>query len=345
MSTLEPTRYWREFVIWSLLFVAAYVFWRWVAGYLMPFLLAGVLASLVLPVVERLERMGIRRVWAVIMAPGSVLSSLSVLTGAVLLLVTAELVQITHRLPRYLHARPLGLQRAIGKWSQLRGQFGLGQGSIHQEIHDLYRMLGTVVKSVGHLLVMLPEFALMMIVAVVAAFFILRDYERISPWLRRLSPPAVRSRIKPFTSLIAGGLWGYVRAELALVSLTGLATAGGLLVIGAPYAVLVGLLAGLLDLVPFMGPTILLVPWAAGAGATGHWALALHLLLVLLAVAIIRQLSEPRLVGQGTGLHPLVVLFSLYMGIRIFGGAGVIVGPVTAVMLNAVRRARREGRG
>lgn len=340
MRTLESAHYWREFFVWSLLLVAAYVFWRWVAGYFMPFLLAGVLASLVLPVVERLQQMGIGRIWAALLALGGVLSSLVVLTGAVLLLVTAELVQITHRLPSYLHSRPLGLARAFEQWNQLRGQFGLGQGSVNQELHDIYRMLGTVLKTVAHLLVVLPELALMMVVAVVAAFFILRDYERISPWFRRLSPPAVRSRMRPFTSLIAGGLWGYVRAELALVSLTGLATAGGLLIIGAPYAVLIGLLAGLLDLVPFMGPTILLVPWAAGAGATGHWMLALHLMLVLLAVAIIRQLSEPRLVGQGTGLHPLVVLFSLYMGIRVLGGSGVIVGPVTAVMLNAVRRAR-----
>nr|WP_243239382.1 AI-2E family transporter [Sulfobacillus harzensis] len=337
---MNASRYWREFVLWALLLLAAYAFWRWMATYVLPFVLAGTLAWFVLPLVERLEDFGLGRVWAVLLSLGGVMATLVVLSGAILLLLTAELVQASHRLPTYLKSRPFGIAKAFHEWNRLRDQLGLGRGSFSQEINSLYRMLTVVVKSVGHLLVVLPEMALMMVVAVVAAFFILRDYPRILTWMRRISPPALRRSMGRFTTMMAGGLWGYVRAELALVSLTALTTAGGLLLIRAPYAVLVGLMAGLLDLVSFMGPTIVLVPWAAGAAVAGHWPLSIHLLLVLAAVAVVRQLSEPRLVGQGTGLHPLVVLFSLYMGIRLFGGVGVIVGPVTAVILNAVRQVR-----
>jgi predicted PurR-regulated permease PerM len=60
------------------------------------------------------------------------------------------------------------------------------------------------------------------------------------------------------------------------------------------------------------------------------------LVAVLAGVGVIRQTAEPRLVGQSTGLHPLVVLFSLYTGVRLFGAGGVLIGPVTAVLFKAI---------
>lgn len=340
----EPSaRYWRQFFIWLAWVIACYVFWRWLASYILPFVLAIVLAALVEPLVVRLQHWGLGRLGAVLGALGGVMASLILVCGAILTLVTAEMVQISHRMPDYLRAQPLGAVRLLERWNRLKGRLGLGQATISGELHSAYQMLAVVLKSIGHALVVLPELALMMVVAAVAAFFILRDDRQVLAAVKRASPPAIAGRMGRLTTAMTGGLWGYMRAELALVSLTGLVTTGGLLLIGAPYAALVGLMAGLLDMVPFMGPTVLLVPWAAGAAATGHWPMAVHLLMVLAAVAVIRQLIEPRLVGQGTGLHPLVVLFSLYIGIRLFGGGGVIIGPVSAVMLNAVRQVMREG--
>ncbi|MCL5116249.1 MAG: sporulation integral membrane protein YtvI [Firmicutes bacterium] len=342
MSELEPARYWHQLLQWSLLVLASYVFWRWLASYVLPFVLAMALAAMVLPVVERMEAWGIGRVGAVVVALGGMLLGLGVLCGAILTLLAAELVEISHRMPGYLRARPLQVTHFIQQWNRLRSHFGLRGGSLSNELRSMYQMLGALAKSIGHVLMTLPEMALVMLIAAIAAFFILRDYQEVLAVAKRLAPPALRHRMGRLTTVMRGGLWGYLRAEFTLVSLTGLATTGGLLLMRAPYAVLIGLTAGFLDMVPFMGPTVLLVPWAAGAALTGHVPMAIHLMMVLAGVAVIRQLIEPRLVGQGTGLHPLVVLFSLYIGIRLFGGAGVVVGPITAVMLNAIRQVMRD---
>ena len=336
----EPGRYWQQVVIWVALAGAAYVFWRWLVWYLLPFVLAVILTAMVMPVVERLESWGFRRTGAVLTALGGALGGLVLLSGAVFTLLAAELVQISHRMPHFLD-RPGQVARYLKQWNQLREQLGLGNANLGTEMHSLYNVAAAMGRTVAHGLLQLPEMALVMIVASVAAFFMLRDQTVVLRQVKQLSPPFLRPRMGRLTLAMTGGLWGYLRAQFALVSLTGLATMGGLLVIGAPYAVLVGLTAGLLDLVPFMGPTMLLVPWAMVAMLSGHAAMAVHLLAVLAGVALVRQLVEPRLVGRGTGLHPLVVLFSLYMGIRLFGGSGVLIGPITAVMFNAIRQASR----
>lgn len=329
-------RYWQKFVIWAMLVVAAYAFWRWMVWYLLPFAIALVVAGMVRPIVDHFERWGLGRATAAALTLGLIVVGMATLSGAILTLLTAELVQLTHRMPEYLHERPWHLTHYLRLWNQMRGQLGLGGGTLNQEVHSLYRLLGIVVRALAHSLVQLPELALMMIIATIAAFFVLRDDWLVKRALKALTPPPLRRYIGTFSIHMVDGIWGYIRAELALISVTALATTGGLLVIRAPYAVLVGLTAGVLDLVPFMGPAALLFVWALGATLTGHGGLAVRLMAVLVVVAVTRQIIEPRLVGHGTGLHPLVVLFSLYLAVRLFGAGGVIIGPMTAVVFQAV---------
>ncbi len=331
-----PEAYWRKVLVWIVLAVAAYIFWRWLVWYLLPFVAAFVLAFLVSPVVDRLVRLGVSGPLAALVGLFAAILGFLILLGAVFSLLAAELVQISQRLPRYLKSRPLEVGRYIREWNGWRIRLGLGSGNVNQELGSVYRLVGRVVKDLAHSLVQLPEIALILLVAALASFFILRDAPLVRQTVSRAAPPLWRDRLGPLSVAMARGLFGYIRAEFALVALTGLVTMSGLVLVGAPYAVLVGLTAGLLDMVPFMGPTIILVPWAMGALATGSVSLAFRLLAVLAGVALIRQTIEPRLVGKGTGLHPLVVLFSLYMGVRLFGAAGVLVGPVTAVMFKAI---------
>lgn len=333
----EPaTSYWQKAFIWTVMALVSYIFWRWLVWYLLPFAIAIILAFLLSPLVGRIKSYGINGALAAILALACAIFGFLALCAAVISLLAAELVQISHRLPHYLKARPFAVGRYLQQWNRWRTALGLGSGHVSQELASVYQLMGRLVRELAHALVQLPEMALILIVSALAAFFMLRDANMVRRATDHLAPPRWRGRIGPLSTAMARGLFGYLQAEFALVALTGLATMGGLLLITAPYAVLIGLTAGLLDMVPFMGPTVLLVPWAIGALVTGNVSLCVRLLAVLVAVAIIRQIAEPRLVGRGTGLHPLVVLFSLYMGVRLFGAGGVLVGPVTAVMFKAI---------
>lgn len=335
---LRDRRYWQRILIWAGLIVVCYAFWRWGAGYVMPFMISALLAVLLAPLVAKLQQWGLGRMASVVVVLASAVAFVLALVAAMVFLLTTELIELSRRLPKYVHARPWHLDLYLERWNNIRSHLGLGRESMNSELRSLYHVLSVVLRSLAHLLVQLPELGLMTIVALVAGFLMLRDYGLMILAAKKSAPPRLQSQIGPLTTDVMDGIVGFLRAEMVLVSVTGLATMAGLLVIRAPYAVLIGLTAGLLDMVPFMGPTVLLVPWAGFAMLVGKWTLGVHLLMVLGVVALVRQVLEPRLVGHGTGLHPVVVLFSLYMGIRLFGAKGVIIGPLTAVMLNAARR-------
>lgn len=332
----RPEVYWRHALVWGAIVLGSYVFWRWLVWYVMPFALAILLALLVNPWVARLRRWGLSASLAALVALTASIGGLTALCGAVFSVLLAELLQVSRRLPHYFRERPLRLEQYVQEWNAFRVELGLGSGRVNQELGSVYRLMMRMARDLSHVLVQLPELALVLLVCALASFFLLRDHELVKVEVLRLAPPGVSGRIGLLSAFITRGLVGYMCAELSLVALTGLATMSGLVLIRAPYAGLVGLAAGLLDMVPFMGPTIVLLPWALGAALTGHLGLAFRLVAVLAGVGVIRQTAEPRLVGQSTGLHPLVVLFSLYTGVRLFGAGGVLIGPVTAVLFKAI---------
>jgi predicted PurR-regulated permease PerM len=129
-----------------------------------------------------------------------------------------------------------------------------------------------------------------------------------------------------------------VRAELILAAGSGVACALLLLLLGSPYPLLLGAVAGALDLIPYAGPAVLLLPWAAFLAVTGHLTGALEAAGGWACLAGLRALLELHLVGQGVGLSALGVLFSLYVGGRFFGPVGILAGPVAAAAVLAVWR-------
>lgn len=321
---------------WMVLVALTYVFWRWIAGFILPFLLAAVASALVAPWANRLERWGLPTAWAGLLALAAGLAATALGFAAVLAVLIRELGHLAAVLQQAFVVEP----NAMAHWSRL---WAAWQGSLGGEGGDLLRNLlgGLYALTEGTLRQMfawakgLPDGFLTAVVGVIAAFFLLRERHQAAGFLGRILPVGVAQRLFGLRRELVGGTVGFLKAQLGLVATTAVATSLGLLAIGSPWAVLGGLAAGLLDLIPFLGPTAVLVPWAAGLLLFGQLFRALELFAVLLGVALVRQLLEPRWVGNSTGLHPLLALFSMYVGIRLFGAAGFIVGPVSAVLLKA----------
>jgi predicted PurR-regulated permease PerM len=134
----------------------------------------------------------------------------------------------------------------------------------------------------------------------------------------------------------------YLRAQAMLASVTTLVTGLGLLLVGAPYALLAAVTVGVLDIAPALGPATVLGPWAAGAALLGQYGLALRVALVLVVAATVRPAIEPRLVGGQMGLHPLAALVTMYLGVHLFGAVGLAVGPVLAATAWAAYRGEAQ---
>lgn len=192
----------------------------------------------------------------------------------------------------------------------------------------------------------LPALLFGLIVTVIACFYVAADYPRVTGALCGLLPsawreklPAARERAATLTRRIIfayGLLFLLTFGELAL----------GFLLLRRPYALLLAFLTALLDILPVLGVGMVLIPYAAAAFLAGDTALGFGLLVLYAIMTVVRQWAEPHLVGKSIGVHPLLTLFSLFAGVRLFGFAGLLAAPLLALCLHfLIAAAKTEKRG
>jgi sporulation integral membrane protein YtvI len=128
-------------------------------------------------------------------------------------------------------------------------------------------------------------------------------------------------------------LLGYFRALLILIGFTFIEVTLGLFILGVDYALLLGLIVAISDAIPIVGTGLVMVPWIAWNFISGNTQLGLGLLIIYILGIIMRQVMEPKIVGDQIGLHPLVTLASMYIGLEVFGVLGMIIGPVSIIIL------------
>ena len=105
------------------------------------------------------------------------------------------------------------------------------------------------------------------------------------------------------------------------------------------YIFTIGIVVGILDILPILGPGTFFVPWIIWALISGDTKVALSLLIVYIIISVVRQFLEPKIIGDNIGLHPLATLISLYVGLQLGGVIGMIMGPVLVVIFIACYRA------
>ncbi len=168
------------------------------------------------------------------------------------------------------------------------------------------------------------------IVTMVATILLLSDYDDIR---RRI----MKTQMGEFLECIsldskhAGGT--YLKSQLIILLIISGVCVVGLFLTGSPYALLAGIGIGLCDALPFIGTGTIFVPWLIIKLFQGEYLLALAYGLIYIICNLIREFLEPKLVGKELGIHPFFVIFSLYVGITVYGGIGVILGPISALLI------------
>ena len=173
------------------------------------------------------------------------------------------------------------------------------------------------------------------------AFYLLRDRRRIAENLTLLFPVQVRARAVRAAREMRRETAGFLRGQLLISGLVGVMTALGLLAVGTPGWLLLGLLMGVQELVPYIGPLIAGIP-AVLLALQGGWARALWTLAVLVAVQQAEgSLLSPRLLSGATRLHPLLILLIISAGGFVAGAWGMLLAlPLAVSIRGAVRGAR-----
>lgn len=184
----------------------------------------------------------------------------------------------------------------------------------------------------------LPSFAVATVVFIMASYFLMSDWPHLRASLADKLPKDSRTLLSLIKRAATAGFGGYLRAQVILSVGVFFILLAGFLFTREPYALLLALGLAILDFIPILGSGTVMVPWAAVDVILGDYRHALGLMIVWGLVALLRQVGEPKILGNQTGLPPLVSLVSVYVGMRLWGVPGMILAPVVClVALNIYR--------
>ena len=187
------------------------------------------------------------------------------------------------------------------------------------------------------------HFLLEFLVFLIATFFFLRDWPRLINWLKRLVPPAYRHELLPLGEQVSILLSRYVRGQLVLVVIMSAATTIGLTVFGVPFSLLLGLVTGVLEVVPIIGPITagaIACLVALGNPNPFGWSQLAYVGAIAIMYTVLRHAEDyfviPLVIGRIVRLHPALVIFSLLSGGAVFGLLGVVLAVPVAATLRLV---------
>ena len=184
----------------------------------------------------------------------------------------------------------------------------------------------------GELIKTIPLALLGILLWLISSFFFTKDRYMIGKFIRNETPDTVAKGYSLGKEKMGTALKGYVKAQLTIMSIIAVISVAGLFFMRYPYALLVGIIIAFVDALPLFGSGFILLPWAAISAVAGNYSRMVSLLALYLAIVLARQMLEPKILGNQLGIHPILTLISIYVGLRLFGILGIIVGPISVVM-------------
>ncbi len=190
-----------------------------------------------------------------------------------------------------------------------------------------------VVRVATDYLTTIPDTLMRIVLAVIASFFFAVDYPRFVSFLHKTLPEKAISNLFAVKDYLRGTLFKIVRSYFFILCITYAEVAIGLCIIGVKGFAWVAILIAILDILPILGTGTVLIPWACISFLQGRIGQGLAMLVLYAVVFVVRQTIEPRIVGHQVGLHPLVILISMFVGVQVFGALGLFGLPVLVALL------------
>ncbi|BCG81220.1 AI-2E family transporter [Mesorhizobium sp. 113-3-3] len=310
---------------------------------LLPFVAGMVLAYFLDPVADRLQRLGLSRFMATVVI---LITFLIVLVLAFVVLVPVLATQMSEfagKLPEYLTRLQSLLTSFDPKW--LEQKFGVNANGLRDGLNSLltsgFGLITTVFTSLWSSGMALVSVISLFVVTPVVAFYMLLDWDRmvavIDSWVPRDNVATVRAIARDINTATAG----FVRGQGTLCLVLGAMYATGLTLTGLNFAILIGLFAGLISFIPYVGSLTGLV-LAVGVALVQFWP-DWTMIVAVAVVFFIGQFIEgnilqPRLVGKSVGLHPVWLMFALFAFGALFGFVGLLIAvPASAAVAVLVR--------
>lgn len=313
--------------------------------YFLPFVIGWIIAWIANPLVRFFEeKVKIRR------KAGTAFVIIAVIAGIMLLgyLVSAKLIEevigLTLSLPSLWQSLE-GDMRSIGEnWAIFytrlpedvqNGIIAIGAGA-ETAISNFVSQIGTpTFAAVGNFAKNLPSIIIGIIMTVLSAYFFIAEKDYLQNFCKQYVPKTLQEKWGIVMGSMKSAVGGYFKAQLKIECWIYLLLLIGLMFLKINYAFLIAFAIAVLDVLPFFGTGTVMVPWAIVKFLSGDYQMTIGLLIIWGVGQLVRQIIQPKIVGDSIGMPPIPTLFLLFLGYKVAGVFGMIIAvPIGIIVVN-----------
>ncbi len=299
---------------------------------LTPFFFASIIAYIAYPLMEVFVQREVPRSTAIILVYLVIGVIVGVIVSVLVPQLASEVDEILRLLPQHTKNLEGFGQDALRNFQRIPIPEGI-QDSINLVIQRIQLLLEGLASRVADLLVGMVSQLVSLVISPFLAFYLLRDLAPLKRHFYFYIPNRYRKDIYYLAKAGNKVLNGFIRGQLVISLLVGLLIAAGLAIVGIRYALFIGFIAGLFNIIPYFGPIIGFIPTMLLALLKSPMSVFWVLLVFLVVNQIEATVLAPKIIGERVGLHPLAVIFAVLAGGELMGIMGMLIAvPVAAII-------------
>ena len=313
--------------------------------YFMPFVIGWILSVIAGPLVTFLEKK-----LKIMKRLGSAITIILVLAlciGLIYLIISQiweEISVLIRNFPSMYHDLERGLSQIGTQGStlferfpeQIQNSWATLMNNLDDTASSLIGRIGEpTIEVAGNVAKRIPSVLIGTIVAFVSAYFFIADKENLGEWVKKVVPKSITSRLLLVGENLKYAMGGYFKAQFKIMGVVFAILLVGFTLMQIRFSIQLAIVIAFLDFLPFFGTGTALIPWAIYKFLVGDYKMVAALVILYGVTQLVRQLIQPKLVGDSMGLNPLYTLFLLYLGYRVGSVLGMIFAvPIGLILLN-----------
>lgn len=313
--------------------------------FFMPFLIGWFISLIASPPVRFLEeKLKIRRKALSVFVIVAVLAGVIMLVYAVGAKLFQEIIAFVNELPKLWKSVEAEFSHVganlEGVYRRLPADMQERLGNLTNEMESYFaEFIGSVgtptFAAVGNFAKKMPDIFMAIIMTLLSSYFFVSDKKHLSELLKKWMPASVYYRFELIKRSFGNAIGGYFKAQIKIEVWVYVILFIGLLILGIDYAFLIAFGIACLDLLPVFGTGAVMLPWAVIEILGGEYKRAIGLLIIWCVGQLVRQLIQPKIVGDSIGIEPFPTLLLLYIGYHISGVIGMILAlPIGIILIN-----------
>ncbi len=310
--------------------------------YFLPFIIALLLSFLIEPFVKLMvNKLNLSRKISSALGVILILLTLGFLVSLLVLRLIKEIKDVLLILPSFIsdfyknitQLSSSGNNLIIGLPKELTQYIGELLSSLFSYIGGL---LNNIAKSLVNTAFSLPALLVFILITILSTYFLSSDRKNLHRFLATHFPENWVDKVYNIKNDIFSSLFKLIRAYLIILSITFTELLLGFSIIGIKYSLVLASIICIIDILPILGTGTVLIPWAIYEIITNNPRVGISLLVLYLVILIVRQVIEPKIIGHQIGIHPLFTLMSMYVGLKLLGAVGLILGPIVIIVVKSL---------